>query len=404
MSRGFLALVLALWALAAPLGAPGPAAAKAASKPDAATPSFVLVDLGGGAILQSEGLDAPRYPASLVKLMTVYLAFEALEEGRIHLDQPVKISDHAAGQAPVKAGLSAGDRYPFGALLAAAAVASSNDAAVAVAEALGGTETAFVALMTQAARRLGMRATRFANASGLPERPKKGAPPPDPQRTTARDMALLAQALIDRFPERIALLGQASAKIGGRRLASTNALITGYDGARGLKTGYTCAAGHAIAAYAVRGGRRLLAVYLAGPGKAARGAAVRDLLDAGFAAPPDGAPLAPADLADLSALERPTPKVRSCSGGGGGKNGGLRGWATLIGAFRTEGAARAALAQLGGGAPHLYYRKRDRKWLAFRHAMSRSTAIAACLRARRAGRYCLTLPPEVVRNRRASWR
>ena len=407
------ALALSLFAAAPSVAAPPPG------------PTAIVIDLDDGAVLEARDVDALRKPASIAKLMTVFLAFDAIASGEIDETAAVEISSSAAGQPPVKAWFKAGERAPFIELIAATAIASSNDAAVAVAEAVAGDEKAFVDQMNRRAEALGMLNTRYGSASGLPAAPAQ---------TTARDVALLARALIVRHGERLPLLSQASVSAGGRRLSTTNPLIGSYVGAKGLKTGFTCAAGYALAALAERDGRRVLAVALGHPSKADRDASVRRLLDRAFgvASPPQepahaidvgatAAPIAvaaprraPRDVAAAQAArvaaapsvlepatrvtDGPTPSVRACA------RGGLRGWGALVGVYRTRRAANAAASQIAGGEAYVFKRRRDGKWISVKHAMNRAGAIKTCQRARRAGRYCLTLPPTVLTNPRARWR
>lgn len=357
-------------------------------------PTSIAIELESGRILLANEPDALRHPASLSKLMTVYLSFEALAADDIDQEALITVSKHAADQPPVKAYLRAGARVPFIELVAAAGVASSNDAAVAVAEALAGSEAAFVERMNAAAEELGMVNTRFANASGLPA---------EGQRITARDVALLAQAILSRHPGRAKILGLSAVSALGRRLTSTNPLMGSYDGVKGLKTGFTCKAGYSLAALAERGGRHVLAVALGHPSKDQRRSAARKLLDQAFekASTDDSAAAAPELAPAPSASAAEPASVAACGRGGGG----LRGWATMLGVYGGRGEASRAI-QRGriAGESYLLRRTRDRKWVALVHAMNRNQAIKTCRRARTAGRYCITLSPAALRNRNARWR
>ena len=262
----------------------------------------IAVDLQAGSVLIAHEADAVRRPASLVKLMTGYLAFRALEAGELSEDTPVKISANAARQPPVKLGLRKGQEVAFGDLLRAALVGSKNDAAVAVAEAVAGDEARFAERMNEAAATLGMRNTRYANATGLP---KSG------QQTTARDIALLASALLRDFPERSEIFGERSVRAQGRSVSTTNPLFGRVAGARGMKTGFTCAAGYSIAGLVEADGRRVLAVTLGHPSKGERLAAVKGLIAAALDVPGGGETLEP------GATQTDTPPdIRACSGRG----------------------------------------------------------------------------------------
>ena len=258
------------------------------------------MDVERGAVLVADDADAIRRPASLVKLMSAYVAFAALEIGDVTEEEIVTISARAAGQPPVKLRLRAGQKVPFGDLLAAMAIGSKNDAAVAVAEAVAKSEDAFVARMNDAAEKLGMVNTRYANASGLPA---------SGQRTTARDVAILALALLTDHPERSLIFSERRTRAAGRGVTTTNPLFGRVPGAQGMKTGFTCAAGYNIAGLVEREGRRVLAVTLGHPGKSARLRAVKALIEKGFKALGTDEPLGPG-LPDAT----PPPNIGGCSG------------------------------------------------------------------------------------------
>lgn len=358
-------------------------------------PALISVDVESGAILEARNIDSPRRPASLAKLMTVYLAFRALADGSISKDQVVTVSRAAATQPPVKIGLRAGERVSFGALLAATAVGSANDAAVAVAEALSETEAAFVTRMNAAAAEIGLVNTRYGAASGLPS-PKA--------RTTARDVALLARRILEDFPERAQLFGRREARIGDRRVGATNGLLGVYRGARGMKTGYTCAAGYSLTALAERDGRRILAVTLGAPSRVARNRAAMAQLDRAFDRPVDAAsPTLAAAIRPSGAIEPPSAGV---CGGAPARDTTLTGWAVFLGAYPGREAAetvlRRAAAQGGGG--YIARRRIDRRWSALRHGFDREAAIRACLAIRRDGGYCLLLSPQARAQRARLWR
>jgi D-alanyl-D-alanine carboxypeptidase len=235
--------------------------------------SSIVIDADTGEVLYSRRADQRRYPASLTKMMTLYQVFTALENGKLKLDQKLKVSRRAAGQTPSKLGLKRGSRISVEKAIIAVAVKSANDAATVLAESLGETEFDFALRMTDTARSLGMKSTRFQNASGLPNRR---------QRTTARDIALLSKALIDEFPQYYHYFSIRSFKWGKRTHRTHNRLLEKYRGMDGLKTGYIRASGFNIATSAVKGDRRLIAVLLGGRTAKKRDSKVAFLMNASF--------------------------------------------------------------------------------------------------------------------------
>lgn len=233
----------------------------------------LLFDPGNGKLLYAEDQDDQWHPASLTKIMTAYLAFEALKSGALTLEQKIPVSESAHVQPPSKVGLPVGAEMSVDMALRALIVKSANDVAVMLAEAIGGSEEAFVKRMNDTAQRLGMTRTRFANANGLP------APE---QVTTARDLAKLARAVLHDFPEHAQLWALADMQIGRRRLRSHNGLLRTYEGADGLKTGFICDSGYNVVASASRDGRRLVAVVLGGVSGRDRSVRAASLLEHGF--------------------------------------------------------------------------------------------------------------------------
>lgn len=229
----------------------------------------IIVDANSLDILHARQIDAQRHPASLTKIMTLYLTFEAIESGQLTLDQSVQTSAHAARTPPGKMGLRRAEDIRIDTLIQAVAVTSANDAAVVLAEAIGGTEPQFVGLMNAAAETLGMRRTTFRNAHGLPD---------GDQVTTARDMAKLAIATRDRFPQYYHYFGQTHFR--GR--ASTNKLLKERTDVDGFKTGYTRASGYNLVISAVRDQERIIAVVLGGASSGSRNSHMSDLIDRGF--------------------------------------------------------------------------------------------------------------------------
>jgi len=233
----------------------------------------IVVDAKSGEVLYDRHADAPRYPASITKVMTLYLTYEALSAGRLHLDDRVVFSPHAAAQAPTKLGVRAGDSISVSEAIQAMTILSANDAAVAMSEKLGRSEGRFAALMTLRAKELGMRNTNFANANGLP----------NPRNiSTARDIAILSRAVMRDFPQYYHYFSQKSFVFRGRTIASHNHMLDSTPGVDGLKTGFTNASGFNIAISGVRDNRRLIVVVLGGPTRVARDQNAEDLLLTGF--------------------------------------------------------------------------------------------------------------------------
>ncbi len=233
----------------------------------------IVVDLDNGEVLYAENADARRYPASLSKMMTLYLMFEALEQGNFKLEQPLPVSSQAAAMPAVKLWLAAGSSIEVDAAIRALAVRSANDVAVVVAEALAGSERQFARLMTEKARELGMQATTFQNASGLPD---------NAQVSTARDMLTLAVRVKQDFPQYFHYFGLQEFTYRGTRHTSHNRLVSNYPGADGMKTGFIRASGFNVATTAQRGSRRLMAIVMGGLTAQSRDAHMADLLDRGF--------------------------------------------------------------------------------------------------------------------------
>jgi D-alanyl-D-alanine carboxypeptidase len=233
----------------------------------------IVVDAESGAVLSEQNADQRNYPASLTKMMTLYMVFDALERRQLSLKQPIAVSRHAAGQAPSRLGLKPGQTITVEQVILALVTKSANDAAAAVAEALGGTESRFAEMMTQRARALGMKSTTFRNASGLPN-PR--------QVTTARDMATLSRALWRDFPHYYPYFSRDRFTYRGRVIANHNNLLRSYAGADGIKTGYIRASGYNLAASAIREGRRVFGVVLGGKSPTQRNQKMAALLDRGF--------------------------------------------------------------------------------------------------------------------------
>ena len=260
-----------LFVLIAGLGLAQPAAAGLGPPRYAA----ILVDPRSCEVLYANAADEPRHPASITKIMTLYLAFDALVAGKLKLSDQIVISRHAAAQRPSRLGLAAGKSISLDDAIHIVTVKSANDLAVAIAERIGGSEAEFAEMMTRKARSLGMADTTFTNASGLA----------DPGNiTTARDIATLSTALLRVHPSYYAYFGQRGYSYDKHSFANHNHLLGKTTGLDGIKTGYTVDAGFTLAASAQRDGRRLIAVVLGEPSIPARNRDVTALLDAGFRA------------------------------------------------------------------------------------------------------------------------
>lgn len=245
----------------------------------------IVVDVNSGDVLRGTNPDATRHPASLTKIMTLYLLFEQIEAGKLKLSSQLEISPEAASQAPSKLGLKPGGRIAVEDSIRALVTKSANDVAVVVAEALAGTEDEFARLMTRKARALGMSRTTYRNASGLPD---------DDQVTTARDQALLAMAIQDRLPKYYTYFSTPTFRWNGRTMRNHNRLLGRVEGVDGIKTGYTRASGFNLVTSVRRGKRHIVAVVLGGQSGGARDARMRELISANIM---------------QAALNRTSPKV-----------------------------------------------------------------------------------------------
>ncbi|MXQ09315.1 serine hydrolase [Alphaproteobacteria bacterium GH1-50] len=234
----------------------------------------MVIDARDGKVLHSRNADTRLHPASLTKMMTLYVVFDAVEKGEIDLDTRVKISRKAASEPPSKLGLRAGSEVRLRHLIRAAAVKSANDAATALGEAISGSEAAFARRMNRMAKAMGMTKTTFKNAHGLTEQG---------HLSTARDMTTLGRHLFYDFPEYYNIFSRRSTDAGLKTVYNTNRRLLGaYRGADGIKTGYTRAAGFNLVASAERGGERVIATMFGGRSVAQRNARVAELLDMGF--------------------------------------------------------------------------------------------------------------------------
>ncbi len=240
-----------------------------------------VMDARTGETLYSKNADTRLHPASLTKMMTLYIAFEAIERGEISLDTMVTVSKNASSEPPSKLGLKTGQKIALRYLIRAAAVKSANDAATAIGEAVGGSEDQFAARMNRTAKAIGMRNTTFRNANGLTR---------DGHLSTAHDMSILGRRLFYDFPQYYNIFSRRSTDAGIAEVANTNRrFLDAYKGADGIKTGYTNPAGFNLTASAERGKTRIIATVFGGTSTAQRNAKVAELLDLGFKTAPANA-------------------------------------------------------------------------------------------------------------------
>jgi D-alanyl-D-alanine carboxypeptidase len=293
----------------------------AARAPAPADPAFaaIVVDANAGRTLYAANENEPRHPASLTKVMTLYLLFEQLDKGAMTMQTEIPISEHAAAQEPSKLGLEPGDTIAVEDAIKAIVTRSANDVAVAIAEAIGGDEAHFADMMTRKAHALGMSRTLYRNASGLPN---------DEQITTARDLTILARATEERFPRYFKFYSTHEFAYGGEIIGNHNHLLGRVDGVDGIKTGYTRASGFNLLTSVHRDGRSLIAVVLGGRTAGARDAYMEGLIhdhlaqasNRGHTAPmiaeaatPPAPPVKLASLA-IPAGAIPAPPARSAAG------------------------------------------------------------------------------------------
>ncbi len=375
-----------------------------------------VADAETGEVLHARRADAPRYPASLTKMMTLYMVFEAIEQGELALDDEITASREAASRPESKLGLREGDRLPVETAIRALVVRSANDVAVAVAEHLAGSEAEFAEAMTTRAAALGLEATTFKNASGLPNRN---------QRTTARDMAALAVALKRDFPEHFHVFDDQSVSWRGRRFTSHNTLVGRVDGVDGLKTGYIRASGFNVAVSAERDDRRIVTVVMGGATASVRDAHAEELVDAAFAAldaRETGMALASLDAPRLNPIREQELLTAELSGLAGptamGSSAGAApaqiafddparhaaGWSVQVGAFSSQAAAEARLESIAAldtpelAAARAMTARVDAAgralWRARFTALDQDAARSACRRLSERGETCVALSPD----------
>jgi D-alanyl-D-alanine carboxypeptidase len=257
---------------------------------NAAPYADIVVDANSGAVLHATNPDARRHPASLTKIMTLYLLFEQLDAGKLKLDTPLKVSAEASGQSPTKLGLKPGSTLAVEDAIKGMVTRSANDAAVVVAEAIAGSEDDFARLMTRKAQALGMNNTVYKNASGLPD---------DNQITTARDQSTLGRAIQERFPRYYKYFSIRTFTFRGESISNHNHLLGKVEGVDGIKTGYINASGFNLVTSVHRGNRYLVAVVMGGSSGGSRDARMRELIN---------------DKIALASIKRTAPMVAEASG------------------------------------------------------------------------------------------
>lgn len=322
----FIGTGLMSWLLV-PLILPTPAYAQIGS----ARYSSIVVDATTGDVLEEVNADQPRHPASLTKMMTLYLTFEALRDRRITLDEAVPVSPHAASMQPTKLGLLPGSRLTVEQAILGLVTKSANDAAAALAELLGGSEERFAQMMTLRGRALGMSHSTFMNASGLPN---------DEQWSTAHDMAILSLRLISDFPGYYPYFSTPSFAWHRQVIFNHDNMLRTYPGADGLKTGYTEASGHNLVTSALRGGVRLVGVVLGASTNGERDIHMASLLDHGFEqmdVPISRKPVLMTSRMMLIATAHAAELPRLPQSHAHAAN-----WTVQVGTFSTESTARSA--------------------------------------------------------------
>ncbi len=368
---------------------------------DPPLPAYVVADGQTGVILDSRLASQPRHPASLAKLMTVYLAFKAIGESQARWDTTIKVSAQAALQGGSVLGLRTGDSLTVEEAVMAVIARSANDAAVALAEYLGGSEAGFASRMTEQAKRLGLMATSFKNATGLSAQG---------QVTTAADMAGLAMALRRDFPADYARFARRSVDWKRQQLPNLNGFLGAFSGAEGLKTGFTCPAGYNLVAAAQRDGKRIIGVVLGARSKEERESLMAQNLSRAFK---NSTPKEPASVLEKASLANSLPDLSGTVCAGGivpGDNGRVAvsypsGWALELSFARQAGTAHrdllAAQSRLGLGGQTLVVRapfSGDARYRGLLAGLSEETAVKSCLNYRAKGGDCLVLNPQMLKS------
>jgi D-alanyl-D-alanine carboxypeptidase len=299
--------------------------------------SSIVVEASTGNVLEAANPDAPRHPASLAKLMALYMVFEALRDRRITTDELVPVSMRSAAMEPSKLGITPDTRITVEEAILGLVTKSANDAAAALGELLGGSEERFAQMMTLRARALGMSRSTFTNASGLPD--------PD-QWTTARDMAVLGRHLVGDFPGFYPYFSTRSFMFHRRVIFNHDRMLDSYPGADGMKTGYTEASGHNLVTSAVRGGVRLIGVVLGAASNPERDVHMAALLNQGFEqldVPPERATTVASRLPSLVSVAHAAPVTDQPARPSSRRlAAAASAWGIQVGSFTSEGAAREA--------------------------------------------------------------
>ncbi len=283
----------------------------AGSKSHAAPYAAMVMDARTGEVLHSRNADTRLHPASLTKMMTLYIAFQAIQRGEITLDTEVTVSALAASEPPSKLGLRKGQKIKLRYLLRAAAVKSANDAATAIAGAISGSEAEFAVRMNRTAAAMGMTKTTFKNAHGLTQ---------NGHMSTARDMSVLGRHVIYDYPQYYNLFSRITADAGIKKVNHTNRRwLNSYKGGDGIKTGYTRAAGFNLVASAERGQERIIATVFGGSSTSARNARITELMDLGFSRAPSRATIRRPDMVATAPAETVSGNTRPATNGGAGK-------------------------------------------------------------------------------------
>lgn len=368
----------------------------------------LVLEASTGEVLFQDDADSLRHPASLTKMMTLYLTFDALSNGQLRLSDRMPVSAHAQSMSPTKLGVREGQTLKVEDAILGLVTQSANDAAVVLAETLGGSESAFAQKMTQKARQLGMSKTIFRNASGLPD---------DDQVTTARDLATLALALQRNQSEYYHYFSTPVFAYGGRKLRNHNHLMERYAGMDGIKTGYINASGYNLVASAVRDGHRLVGVVFGGASTTSRDAKMAALLDKGFTdlRRKNGGPLVAEDEErpqTVATAAEPAPKKSSKAAKAKAGKAVVRNtepkpaknsetsWAVQVGSFPTKAGGQKALKRaarnlprdLAGDVVHSVA-KGGKVFNARFLGLNEKEARAACSSLKRAGETCVAVAP-----------
>ena len=382
-----------------------------------ASAASLVIDAETGVVISADAPNHLWYPASLTKMMTVYVALSEIDAGRLNFDDKIKVSAAAANVSPVRFGLRAGQVITVREAINAAIVASGNDAAIALAEKIDGSEAAFADRMTGVARSIGMPRTIFRNATGLPN---------DGQVTTARDMAVLAMALLRDYPEHYPLFSQRSVTIAKRSRGTVNGILSSYEGADGFKTGFTCGSGYNMVASVQRDGRRVIGVVLGSASRSQRVLEMTKLLNAAFTSNSKSKEtVARLGLKNAAEDEGAPPTILTggaCSaaqlaGEGDGvitSAARLSGWGIVFGAYPDKAKAqqvldkaKQALGPLAKGGRMAIVQKAyegSSRYSAMLVGLEQGMAGKACKAMWEKNAYCLALSPQVLGNPDMVWR